>query len=51
MELDPTPTLVAAILQFRGHDKHSADILRYLAARGLTPMEMMVQLQKAFDLP
>ena len=50
MELDPNPILVTTIRDFKSQGKHSAEILRYLAGRGLTPMEMMVQMQKAFDL-
>ncbi len=51
MELDPNPVLIAAIKDLESRGKHSAEILRYLAGRGLTPMEMMIQMQRAFDLP
>ena len=51
MELDPNPTLVTTIRAFKDQRKHSAELLRYLAERGLTPMEMMVQVREAFDLP
>ncbi len=51
MELDPNPSLIAVIRDLENSGKHSAEILRYLAGQGLTPMEMMVQVQKAFDVP
>ncbi len=51
MELDPNPTLVTTLRAFKDQRKHSAEILRYLAERGLTPMEMMGQMREAFELP
>ncbi len=51
MELDPNLALVTTIRNFKDQRRHSAEILRYLAERGLTPMEMMVQVREAFGLP
>ena len=51
MELDPNQALMLAIRSLKDQGRHSAEILRYLVERGLTPMEMMVQVREAFDLP
>jgi hypothetical protein len=48
--MQTTPQIIESLRAQHAQGRHSADLLRYLDSRGLSPVEMMDHFREAFGL-